>query len=117
MPIRRWVAIRRLRRRALASLPFGERAILVVQAEEPAWEPPPDGSPNRGSLTPAVRIALTFPITGIVDSLKEASRHIMSVGLIQLRTTELDELLVLRRGWSPAKYGPHVAEAMNDALP
>ena len=29
---------------------------------------------------------------------------------------ELYELLVLRRGWSPARYGRFVADAMIDAL-
>ena len=75
----------KLRHAALRLLPFGERAILVMEAEVTAGEPPFDGSAEGRSPAPAVWIATALPVPRIVDSAKEAARHVQSVTRGSLR--------------------------------
>ena len=53
--------------RRLTSLPFLETEVLVIEADIPTREPPPDSATYGGALTPTVRIAITFTPARIVD--------------------------------------------------
>ena len=59
----------------LLALPLREAAALVMQADVPAGEPPPDGSPHGGALAPAVGIAAARAVARIVELLQEAASH------------------------------------------
>lgn len=59
----------------LTQLPLLNGAVLVVESEVPAGEPPLDRSTQRRPLTPAVRVAIAFAVARVVDSLQEAPRH------------------------------------------
>jgi hypothetical protein len=57
------------RSRVLTSLPLFKSAILVVETEIAAGKPPLDGTAESGASAPAVRVAGTLPVAGVVDSL------------------------------------------------
>ena len=58
------------------ALPLGEATVLVMEPEETGWEPPLDGSAQRGPVAPAIRIAAAVPVARIVKPLKDAARHV-----------------------------------------
>jgi hypothetical protein len=55
--------------RVLTALPLLKGAILVVETEVAAGEPPLDGTAEGGASAPAVRVAGALPVAGVVDSL------------------------------------------------
>jgi hypothetical protein len=63
----------------LTPLPLFKSAVLVMQSELPARQPPLDGPAKRGALAPAVRVARALSVTRIVDALQKTSRHTASI--------------------------------------
>src|SRR5713226_514960 len=51
----------------LTPLPLFKGAILVVETEVAAGEPPLDGTSQRGASAPAVGVAGAHPAAGVVD--------------------------------------------------
>jgi hypothetical protein len=52
-----------------------EDAVLMVDAEEAGWEPPLDGSTNRGAAAPALGIATTTQVARVMNALNERPTH------------------------------------------
>jgi hypothetical protein len=53
----------------MSSLPFFEGAILVMETEVAAWEPPLHGTPEGGTPAPAIGVASAFTSAWVVHSL------------------------------------------------
>ena len=70
----------------LLTLPLSQRAVPVMQPEEARGNPPLDRPPDRGALTPTVRIARA--LARVMDPLGKRPRHLAeSYGDARSRST------------------------------
>lgn len=63
------------RRAVLRSFPRGRATALVGQPEVAAGKPPPNGTAERRSSAPTIRVAAAFTIARVVEPIKQAARY------------------------------------------
>ncbi len=65
----------------LNAFPCLQVAVLVMEAEEPTWEPPLDGPPEGSAPAPAIWITPTLAISWIVNASDETAIHVPILAL------------------------------------
>jgi hypothetical protein len=68
----------------LLAFPLGRAAALVVDAEEPGWEPPSDRSADCGAAAPAVGVTAALAVMRVVYPPNQSPAHVCTVRRVAL---------------------------------